>query len=240
MLDRSQLALRVGHADVAADMAFHSSAGYFHTGQLDRRWWKEVRTLAPVVGPLTFKERTFVVVEGDVLADVTGSHDGTVVVYGDVHSSIQLAGHSELVVAGDLLGAVSISGEGILNVFVGGNVDGELRSSGSLKAWVQGHLRGRVWTGKPSTRLWVLGDCTATIRPSEEPALLYVEVGGFMPYAALEATAAPGYTVFHASVGSSDRPAGLYPDKTVEEAFRQHRSFNRWVIRATAGPSRTG
>jgi hypothetical protein len=66
MLDRSQLALAVAHADVATDMAFHSSADYFHTREVDRNWWKDVRTLAQVIAPLTFAERAFVIVEGQV------------------------------------------------------------------------------------------------------------------------------------------------------------------------------
>jgi hypothetical protein len=121
-------------------------------------------------------------------------------------------------------------------VFIGGDALGRLRSLGSCKAWIEGHLHGQVWTGRPSTELHVCGDCTAMVRPSEKPALLYLEVGGLMAYASLEATAAVGYTVFNASVGRSDRPAGLYPDKTVYEALRQHRSYNRWVIRDTGGP----
>ncbi len=235
MLDRSQLPLAVGHADVAAHMAFHSAAGYFHTGDLDRKWWKDVRTLPPVIAPLTLGERAFVIVEGDVLADVTMAEGGTVVVYGQVRSTIQMIGHSELVIAGDVLEGASISGDGIFHVFVGGDLAGCLRSRGSCTAWVQGHLSGQVWTGHPCTELRVLGDNTATIRPSEKPSLLYLEVGGHMAYASLEATAAVGYTEFDASVGSSDRPPGLYPDTTAHAALRQHRSFNRWVIRDPAG-----
>src|SRR5262249_42871021 len=235
MLDRWQRPLAIGHADVAADMAFHSSAGYCHTGELDRRWWKDVRILAGVMAPLTLAERTFVVVEGDVLADITVSDGGTVVAHGAVRSSIQTAGQCELVVAGDVVEGASISGNSILHLFVGGDAAGCLRSHGSCKAWVEGHLRGPVWTGQPSTELRVRGDCTAKVRPSGKPALLYLEVGGFMAYGLLETTAAVGYTEFNASVGRSDRPAGLYPDKTVYEALRQHRSYNRWVIRDCPG-----
>jgi hypothetical protein len=36
MLDRSELAIAVGHADVAENMAFHSSLSYFHTEELNR------------------------------------------------------------------------------------------------------------------------------------------------------------------------------------------------------------
>jgi hypothetical protein len=189
-----------------------------------------VRNLAQVNAPLAFTDRAFVTVEENVLANITLSHGGTVVVFGDLCSTIQTAGQCEVVVAGDVLEAASICGNGILHVFVGGDVVGCLRSHSSCKAWVEGHLRGQVWTGHPCTRLHVLRDCSGTIQPIEKPSLLYLEVGGFMSYASLEKTAAVGYTEFNASVGRSDRPAGMYPDKTVYKALQQHRSYNRWVI----------
>lgn len=236
MLDRSRLALAVGHADVAARMAFHASADYFHTGELDREWWKDVRTLEQVAVPLRLADRAFMVVEGDVLADLVIADGGTVIVYGDVRSSVRTVGHSEVVVAGDVAEGASVSGTEILHLFVGGTLAGRLRSRGSCKAWVEGHLRGEVRTGRPTTELRVRGDCTAAIRPSgKEAALLYLEVGGFMAYASLEASAAVRYTEFNASIGTSDRPAGLYPDKAAAKAFGQYRSFNRWVIREMAG-----
>ena len=236
MLDRKQLSLAVAHADVAAGMvSFHGSADYFQTGELDRRDWKDVRSLTQVDEPLTLAERAFVVIEGDVLADVTVPHDGMVVVYGDVHSSIQINGHGELIIAGDVREGACISSDGIFRVFVGGDMAGSLRNRGSCTAWIEGHLRGPLWTGHPSMHLHVRGDCTATIRPNEEPALLFMVVGGYMAYASLEATAAVGYTEFDASIGTSDRPAGIYPDKTTYNALRQHRSYNRWVIREVPG-----
>jgi hypothetical protein len=235
MLDRLQLPLAVCHADVAAQKAFSRAASYFKTGVLDRDWWKDVRTLGRLTEPLTFTEPAFVIVEGDVLGEVNLSDEGTVVVYGNVHSSIHTTGQCEVIVAGDILQEASVSGDGILHLFVGGDFIGRLRSLRSCKAWVEGHLRGQLWTGIPLTELFVRGDFTGTIRPSEKPALLYLQVGGFMLYTSLEETAAVGYTEFNASVGRSDRPAGLYPDKAVDEALRQHRSYNRWVIRDTTG-----
>jgi hypothetical protein len=214
--------------------SFHNSSDYFQTGEVNRRYWNDVRRLDQIVEPLPLGKRAFVLIEGDVLADVMVPDDGFVVVYGGVRSSIQINGHGELIVAGDVLEGASISSQGIFHFFVGGDMAGCLRNRGSCTAWIEGHLRGPVWTGSPCTQLRMRGDCTATIRPSEEPSLLYLEVGGFMAYASLEATAAVGYTEFNASIGASDRPAGIYPDKTTYNALRQHRSYNRWVIRNSA------
>jgi hypothetical protein len=226
------LAKAVAHADVSADKAFGSSAAYFHTGELDRKWWKEVMTLEQMAEPLRLTERCFVVVKGDLLADLTVADGGTVIVYGCVHSSVRMEGISELVVAGDIGEDASVSGTGILHLFVGGNFVGRLHSRGSCTAWVKGHLRGEVQTGEPITRLWVRRDCTATIRPSERAALLYLNVGGFMAYGSLAATAAHRYTEFNASICLSDEPPGLYPDK---DAANRKNSHNRWVIHKMAG-----
>jgi hypothetical protein len=92
MLDRSQLPLVVGHADVVFDMAFHSSMGYFQTSDVDRKWWKDVRRLAAVTEPIKFTKRSFVVVEGDVLADLTLPDGGSLLVYGDIGSAIDTHG----------------------------------------------------------------------------------------------------------------------------------------------------
>src|SRR6185503_4224503 len=61
MLDRSELALAVGHADVAMQMGFSGAAAHFHFA--DSEWWKDVRFLKEVSEPLTLKERCLVVVE---------------------------------------------------------------------------------------------------------------------------------------------------------------------------------
>jgi len=231
MLDRSQFPLAVAHAHVNADNAFHSSASFFHTGNMERTWFHDVRTLATVTEPLKLGGPAFTIVEGDVRAGITAADGGTIIVYGNVHADIQMSGHSELVIAGDVLEGATISDDGIHHMFVGGDFTGCLQSRGSCKAWVQGNLRGTVWTGQPLTRLRVLGDCTATIRPIEEPALLFLTVGGYMPYESLVAIASVRYTKFDASVGKSDRVPGLYPDKVVHAALREHRSYNCWVIR---------
>jgi hypothetical protein len=230
MLERSLLPLAVARADVIAGMAFHSSMGYFHTGELDPRWWKDVRSVDGVTQPLTLTERTFAIVQGDVLAEVDLSDGGTLVIYGDVRAPIRTSGLCEVVVAGTVLDVVEVSGDDYFHLFVGGTFAGTLRNSGSCTAWVEGHMRGEVWTGHLSTDLRVMGDCSCAIRPNGKPSLLYLGVDGFMPYALLEAAAAVGYTEFNASIGRSDRPAGLYPDRATHEALSQHRSYNRWVI----------
>jgi hypothetical protein len=91
-----------------------------------------------------------------------------------------------LVVAGNVRESVSILADNILHMFVGGSALGEIRSNGSCQVWVEGDLRGEIWTGMPVTRLRVRGDCTASLRPSTRAALLYLEVDGTMSSALLD------------------------------------------------------
>jgi hypothetical protein len=228
MLDRSQLPIAVGHADVVTQMGFHDSAGYLQTGESPG----QAVVFAEVSAPQTLEERAFAVVEGNVLADIVLPLNNMLIVRGDVRASIRTTGICEVVIAGDIGEQGSVTGRGILHIFAGGDVLGSIGGMSSLKAWVQGHLRGKVWTGAPSNEVRVTGDCTGAIRPVDEAALLYLAVDGFMGFASLEFTGAFGYTVFNASIGRSDRCAGIYPDKSAYEALRQHRSHNRWVIRS--------
>jgi hypothetical protein len=232
MIDSAGLPLAVGHADVVADMPFHSSMRYFQSGDLTKARGQYVQILNRITQPLTFAPKECVVAKGDILADVTIPEDGTLIVYGDVEAHIRSAGHCEIVVAGSVRPGAVINSADFLSFFAGGDVAGSVGCTGSCKAWIEGSLRGELLTGTPSTRCYVRGDFMGQVRPIDEAPLLYVVVEGFMPMGALEAVAAFGYTVFNASVGRSDRPAGLYPDPI--EAAKQHkcRKYNRWAIRA--------
>ena len=230
MLNPSQLALAVAHADVAFQHGF-SASHYLHTGEIGDKWFKDVRILDSVPAPLNIAERAFIVVNGDVLSDINVAA-GIILVHGNVRSSVRLKGISELVIAGNVHADASISGDEILSVFVGGDFFGQLRCPGSCKLWVEGNLSGAIWTGHPSTELRVMGDCTADMRPHRKASLLFLEVKGFMAFALLKATAAFRYTVFNASLGMSDRSPGLYPKKSVSKDLKGHWSSNRWAVRA--------
>ena len=231
MLSSSQLALAVAHADVASQMGFSSSARYFQTGEVDGKWWKEVRNLDQVLAPLTLSKRAFVIVKGDVRADVRLPKGGWFLIYGDLYSSVEMNSHSELIVAGNVMEGATILGNQFLNVFVGGDFAGRLCSLQSCKLWVERNMNGSILTGYPSTHIRVGGDCDATIAPNDKASLLYLIVDGFMSYESLKATAAVRYTAFDASIGVSDRPAGIHP-KNASNLMKHHRSYNRWVIRS--------
>ncbi|HEX6881814.1 MAG TPA: hypothetical protein VF530_00455 [Planctomycetota bacterium] len=230
MLNRFELALAVRHANVAMGHALGFSEAYFY-GIEPGSFWHDQRVLAACSEPLVLARRAFVVIEGDLTAPCELSQGGVLIVRGACRSAIQVRTHSEVILAGDLEDGISVRGDGITHVFIGGDLRGELDLNGSLEAWIGGSLLGRVRTGVPNAHLRVQGDCMGVIEPGTKAALLLLLVEGFMPSQAIEAIAARHYTLFHASIRSSDRPAGLYPELAASDnPLREHRQ-NRWVIR---------
>ncbi len=229
MLDRIELPLAVGHADVAGHMAFSHAASYFLTGHLNPDWWKTVERIPSVNEQRTFSDRSFVIVDGDVVQDVVFSA-GTLLIYGNLKSSVRMTEECELIIAGDIEKGGSVSSSKGLHVFLGGDLVGSVKSRGACKAWLEGDLSGEIRTGHPISELVVKGDLVGGVRPLEKAALLYLQVGGFMPYSSLEAIAMFGYTEFHASISVSDCPRGFYPGETAIEAINRYRGRHRWVI----------
>jgi hypothetical protein len=230
MIDRSQFALAVGHADVITDSSFHGSIEYFHTAGIDRGYWKDVRELAGIEKPLTLGDHNFIVVDGDITAELTTAECTALIVYGDVRATIRTKNHCEIVIAGDVFEEAIFETDGIFHLFVGGDFAGSLKNQGWCTAWVEGNMRGQVLTGQTSCDLRVCGDFAASIRPTAKASLLSLAVKGFAPYHVLESAAAYKYTVFNASIGTSDRPAGLYPDKKTTQELQNQRRYNRWAI----------
>ena len=136
-----------------------------------------------------------------------------------------------------------IEADGIQHVFVGGDLQGTIRSTGSLTASVGRDFIGTIHTGRPVTNLRVRGDFAGGIRPENKaslPQALLVEK--CMPYATLESISEHGYTVFSASVAMSDRAPGLYPEPIVRKRLAKDRHFGKCVgdFATRRGPSVIG
>jgi hypothetical protein len=233
MLSPEALRLAVALADIRGEMGFYNSLGYWHTDAPDPTddW---LRSLRPQTQPLTITGENEILEIRDCHANVTAPDGTTIHVYGDLDARITVTGQSEVVVAGDVLPGGVIDGDGIIRIYIAGRLQGEVVNRGSSVVWVGGNLSGRVGTGEPMTQLNVLGNCAGVINPVVgEPALLHLEVCGFMPFALLERTGAVGYTEFHAVIHRSDCPAGLYPEPVAYQQLADHRSYNRWVVLAT-------
>lgn len=163
---------------------------------------------------------------------MTAPHGAAVHIYGDLSARVSVSGQCEVIIAGDVLPGGSVHGDGIVRVYIGGSLRGEVVNKGSSRVWVCGDLLGRVVVGEPICQLFVNGDCLGVIEPTGDPSLLYLAVSGFMPFAALNRTAAVAYSQFNAVVHQSDCPAGFYPDRVTRQQFADHRGSNRWVVLA--------
>ena len=233
MLSRSELALAVRHADVAMHHAFVFSEPFFY-GVEPGAYWLDRRVLAESSNPIELDRRAFVVVEGDLMAPCSLMQGGVLIVLGACRSVIRAREHSEVILARGLDAGATLTADGITHVFAGGDVRGELDLRGSGKVWIEGSLLGSVRTGKPLTELSIRGDCPGAIEPGADKAMLMLHVDGFMDSERIEAIAAQGYVLFHASIGTSNRPAGLYPELARNEATLRESRQNRWVIRRVA------
>lgn len=200
--------LAVAHAHVVTDNAFHRTMALWTRKYLSTGTWT-VNTGGDLTKPVRGNAAT-VFVHGDCRKPVHVTNDALVHVFGNLTSEIKVQGHCEVLIGGDITKTGSVRGDGIVRVFVGGHVHGAVRNGESSTVWIAGNLHGEVGTGTPSTDLHVMGDIVGKIGPVGDTALLSVEAHGFVPARVILTTAQHKYTEFHATVGSSDRPAGLY------------------------------
>ncbi len=172
-----------------------------------------------------------VLIKGDCRQNLSLPDGGLVHIYGDLAKTIEIGGQGEIVIGGSMLPNAAIEADGIHRVFVGNDLNGTIRSLGSLAVWLGGNFGGECHTGHPSTHFHVSGDVSGQFEPTREAALLYLDVDGFMPYETLKTTSKHGYTHFDASVGFSDRPPGIYPEEWAQ--LENRRNFCRWTIHKT-------
>jgi cytoskeletal protein CcmA (bactofilin family) len=227
------LKLAIGHSSVVMDMAFGSSLRYWQTGELGWTDQWTVEEAGDLLSPVVHSEKAAVLIKGDCQAHLSLSDGGLVHVYGDLADRITVAANCNIVIGGKILQGAGIEAEGITHIFVGGDVDGFVRSAGSMKVSVHGNMNGMIGTGHPSIRLRVQGNFSGQMQPTKKASLAFLEVRGFMPFSALESIAQHGYTHFDATVAVSDRNPGIYPEPVEYKRLVQQRSYCSWVILAS-------
>jgi stage V sporulation protein SpoVS len=210
---------------------------YWQSGELVSKQWT-VHLPKSSNEPITACDRATVWIEGDCLADIVAADASPIHIVGDIAGVISLKGQCEIVVGGSLRSGARIETEGIVRVFVGEDMSGTIVNNGSATIWVNGNCAGGIVTGHPSTDLHVLGDFSGTIKPASKASLLYLNVRGFMPNALLEQIAALEYTEFNATIGTSDRPPGIYPPREIYRTLRQKRSYVRWIVHNQAAEAK--
>jgi len=211
----------VAHCDVMERVSFHASLAFWQSGWLRTGDWS-LQAENDLEQAFAAETQAAVLVRGDCVGDVTIKGGALVHIYGDLKGRITAGGHSEVVIGGDVKEGGGVEGDGIIRIFVGGNVDGFVRNKGWCMAWINGDLNGEIGTGTPTTELHVMGDFNGIMKPTGGAALASVDVRGFMSAHDLENIARHDYTEFSASVALSDAPAGIYPQRP--------RIINAWWV----------
>lgn len=225
----SDIQRRVAHLDVLGRMVFPSSVSYWRfNGDSEKRWVERPYQTEPVL----IGSGDALAVNGDSDAMISAPDGGIVHINGNLNSGLEIGGHHEVILCGDVAKGATIKASGFHHIFISGSVYGKIIVSGSSEIWIDGDFTGALMTGMPSTNVHVLGNFTADVSPTDGLALLWLAVGGFASNALLLAIAAEGYTQFHATVGRSDVPAGLYPEGKGRRTTERGNSFSRWCILA--------
>ncbi len=215
--------LAATYCDVVTSAWFHQSVQNWQSGWLITGTWT-VRADGDLNASHDALSKATFLVTGDCEADVSVTENGIVHIYGDLRSTLTISGQSEVVIGGDITEDAVIEGDGILRVFVGGNMDGRIVSKGGAMLWINGDVSGSVHTGRPITKLHVIGDFFGQLMPSNVAHLAYLDVRGAMASELVAKTAGYGWSEFNASIGISDVSPGLYTKNRMSSA--------RWVVHA--------
>lgn len=109
------------------------------------------------------------------------SNADTIHIRGDLTEDLVLGEHSELVIQGHVAPNAHIFVNGIADIFVGGNLDGQVLATSSLKISVLGDITGKIETGSPGIELTVHGDFIGNINQTENVNTgLHMRVQGFI------------------------------------------------------------
>ena len=227
--------LRVSHIDVLID-AFHGSVAYWRLASDSEKRWSTV--MAPSQ-PLLIGDADALDIDSDCDANVSAPDGGIIHINGDLNADLETGGFHEVVIRGNVAKNATIRASGYLHIFIGGSVFGRIESTDSSKIWVDGDLMGSVGTGHPSTIINIRGNFCANVSPLDDGSLLYLCVDGFATRELISSISDIGYTVFHASIGSSDCDPGLYPNGPWATNNRDGQQLQSLVCLVTPQISRT-
>jgi hypothetical protein len=233
--------LAATHLSVAADFAPYSSSVIIWTRPDQVNPW-DLREMDVFTGSLVIEKDKAALFADDCVGSACLNKGSVLHIRGNLCGSLSVADQCEIVIGGSVTPDAVIEANGGCAVFVGGDFDGIIRSKDWLYCSINGNCRGIVRTGSPFTRVRVAGDFYCNLSPFlwADPSydssprarigLLTLEVYGFMAYAALEAISIYDYAWFRATVATSDRGPGIFPQEA--EGCRRPRSERScvWVI----------
>jgi cytoskeletal protein CcmA (bactofilin family) len=203
----NELRIRVARADVEMDKAF--SISIMH--------WQEDKQASNEI-------------DFDCNQEISMPSGGQLHINGDLHSEIKTGGHHDIIVAGNVSSTAKILCSGFCSIFIGGDFNGTIESTGSAKIWIGSNCSGSIKTGSPSTKIRIGGNFNSSIEPLGEMSLLDLAINGFATNDSMLQISKLGYTQFNAAVGESDVAAGIYPTDGHRQKTGAGNSFSRWSI----------
>ncbi len=205
--------------------AFYGSRSYWHTNSTRGIGWA-LDQAGDLDEAFYIATKGNVRIAGDVNADIEIAGNAIVHILGDLDATLDLQGICEVVIAGNLTKKGTIICDGQLELFVGGNSQGILGSTGSSTLIIDGNAAGTLQAGAPASRLTITGDLLGDIPPpNNKDTILTLRVDGYTPTTKMLDLATAGFTRINATLGTSDTPPGLYPQD--ESATRP---TARWVV----------
>ncbi|WP_430454271.1 hypothetical protein [Rhodopirellula europaea] len=219
--------LRVAHIDVLLDRPFNRSISHWRFPSESESRWSRVGNQTR---PILIGEHDALEIDGDSDALISAPDGGVLHINGDLNAGLETGGFQEILIRGDVSREAKIHADGFFHLYIGGSMNGEITTTDSSKIWVDGDFRGSISTGNPSTRLYVDGDFDGTVSAHDSPSLFFLCVKGFARHESIRSISSIGYTLFNASVGVSDVPAGLYPDGPERRVTKKGNSYSRWCV----------
>jgi len=217
---------RVAHLDVLID-AFHGSVAYWRLASESEKRWAKIENPTQ---PMLIGEHDALDVDSNCNARISAPDGGIIHINGDLNVDLETGGFHEVVIRGDVSADATIRASGYFHIYIGGSVLGRIESTDGARIWVDGDFRGSLATGNPSTNINIGGNFDGAIAPLDNASLLYLCVDGFASHDLISSISGIGYTVFHASIGSTDCAVGLYPDGPGRRTTESGNSYSRWCV----------
>lgn len=170
--------------------------------------------------------------EGDCHSPLSLPEGGCLHIVGCLLSDIESHLSHEIVIGGDVEKDATIRVSGPSHIFIGGNFNGKIISSGSAAVWIEKNFNGTVIVGDAHLDIHIGLDCTGNFGRLEDGGSLWLTVGGFASSKLLSEIAGVEFRHFRASVMRSDAIRGVYPpiDCGDTVATMKHRP-HEWCVR---------
>lgn len=195
------------------DIAFYTTITYLSQKWLPGNKFHYHSTNVNKSEAFTSESEANVLIEGNCTSKIILNDGGVIYIKGDLIGSIEIKGHGEIIIAGSIKKGSKINTNGIVRMFIGGDMDGIIHNLGSSKCFIKQNFNGVLTTGTPSTFLYVYGNYNGKITYSgSEGHLLYIIVEGFMPFQKIQSVLNMKYTQVRAFINKSNATSKILQD----------------------------